>query len=323
MKHRANQTPRRGLVIGCGGTLGFAWTAVALEELERALAWDARDAQALVGTSAGAEMVAILGSGRSTTQVVAALDGDPAADSLLIQHLGRHPGMHPPRPALTWPGMGVTRQAWRTRRGLYTGLAGLLPEGRGDAGWLRDLGDSLAGTNRWVQHPATWVVGLDTETGLRTAFGSADAPRATLGDAIAASWAIPGWFPPVSIDGRTYLDGGSASATSADLLIPQALDEVVIIAPMTSQGGQPGRGLSRLERALRAQMTLVVNREHAALEKAGTRVIRIEPGLPELEAMGFNFMDLRRRPATLAAARQHAQQRVDDALAAADERKLA
>jgi hypothetical protein len=33
-------TIRRGLVIGRGGTLGFAWSAVALREIERALDWD-------------------------------------------------------------------------------------------------------------------------------------------------------------------------------------------------------------------------------------------------------------------------------------------
>jgi NTE family protein len=65
---------RRGLAIGCGGTLGFAWTAIALQAVERRLDWNARTAEVLVGTSAGSEVVALLGSGRSVAEIVAGLD---------------------------------------------------------------------------------------------------------------------------------------------------------------------------------------------------------------------------------------------------------
>jgi NAD(P)-dependent dehydrogenase (short-subunit alcohol dehydrogenase family) len=46
-KFRRIEMTRR-LVIGCGGTLGFGWTAVALTALERQLGWDARSAEVLV-----------------------------------------------------------------------------------------------------------------------------------------------------------------------------------------------------------------------------------------------------------------------------------
>lgn len=307
----------RGLVIGCGGTLGFAWTAVALAAVEEALGWDARDADVLVGSSAGAEMVAMLGSGRSTTQVLAALRGEPGADPVLAHHVAQHPGKVPPLPAPGLPGIGVTVDAVLHRRAAYTALGGLLPRGRGDATWLRELGDALAGPSGWVEHPATWLVGVDSRSGDRVAFGSADAPEASLGQAVAASWAIPGWFPPVEIGDRKYFDGGTASSTSADLVAGLGLDEVVIVAPMTSRGGQPGRGAERVERLLRSQMTGPVDREHALLEKAGVRVIRVEPGRDELAAMGANFMDLARRPTTLEAARRGAPTRVAEAIDAA------
>ena len=86
------------------------------------------------------------------------------------------------------------------------------------------------------------------------------------------------------------------------------------MAPMTSAGGAPGRGLSRIERLLRAQMTAGLDREVGILEAAGIRVIRVEPGPEELDAMGPNFMDLSRRDATLAAARTHVPDRVAAAL---------
>ncbi|MDO7868019.1 patatin-like phospholipase family protein [Nocardioides jiangxiensis] len=307
-------TPRRGVVLGCGGTLGFAWSAVALAGLEQTLDWDVRTAEVLVGTSAGAEMAAALGSGRSTAQVLAALDGEPGAEPVLAAHLAIHPGMVPPVPAPALPRPRAV--AAGVRRGdPLAALAGLAPRGRGDATWLRDFGDALAGPDGWVAHPATWLVAADAGTGERVAFGSPGAPTATLGEAIAASWGIPGWFPPVPIAGRRYLDGGAVSTGSADLLARLGLDEVVVIAPMTTAGGLPARGLARAERLLRSPMTKVLDREVALLEQQGTRVIRIEPGATELAAMGPNFMDLRRVPATLAAARAAVPVTIERALA--------
>jgi len=205
-KFRRIEMTRRGLVIGCGGTLGFAWTAVALT----------------------------------------ALDGRTDADPRVARHVGRHPGLTPAGLALA----GLRRKADAT-----AALAGLLPRGRGDVTWLRELGGELAGENGWVEHPATWIVGADTRNGCRIAFGSSGAPTAALGDAIAASWVIPGWFQPVRIGGRSYVDGGTVSPTSADLVLPLGLDEVVVVAPMSTDGGAPARGLSRIERVLRRTMT--------------------------------------------------------------------
>lgn len=282
---------RRGLAIGCGGTLGFAWTAIALRAVERDLGWDARTADVLIGTSAGAEMVALLGSGRSVDDIVAALDGK-SDDPVLPQHLAHHPRIRLPR--LRWPALGLTARGLRGEVDLTAALAGLLPAGRGDATWLRELGDRIE-----VTHPATWMVAADATTGARVAFGSPDAPKADVGDAIAASWAIPGWFPPVPIGRRHYVDGGTISSVSADLLVPLGLDEVIVVAPMTSDPPVPAKGLARLERLLRRRMTRGLNREVAMLRAAGTRVVRVEPKPAELAVMGFNFMDVRRRPATV------------------------
>lgn len=312
--------PRRALVLGCGGTLGFAWTASALAAVERELHWDARDADVLIGTSAGAELAALLGAGIPVAEVVAALYGDPV-DPRVTSHVRQHPGMVPPIPAASLPGLGLTLAAVRRRVDLLAGLAGLLPRGRGDATWLRDLGNALAGQagQDWVTHPATWLIASDVRTGTRVALGAPGAPRATLGEAIAASWAVPGWFPPVRIAGRSYIDGGTISPTSADLLLStagpaEAVEEVILIAPMSTAGGAPGRGLSRVERLARHAMTRRVDAEVAELRAAGLRVLRIEPGPEELAVMGPNFMDLRRRTAVLDAGRTTTTNRIRDAV---------
>ncbi|KAA1419289.1 patatin [Nocardioides humilatus] len=306
-------TQRRALAIGCGGTLGFAWTAVALREVEQQLDWDLCTADVLIGTSAGSELVAALGSGRTPQDLLDALDGKAGADPILAAHVAEHPGATPPIPVPVLPALGLVR-AGIARRSPYNALAGLLPKGRGDATWLREYGDALAGPDGWTTHPATWVVAADVASGERVAFGSPGAPKAGLGEAVAASWGIPGWFPPVEIAGRSFVDGGAVSSVSADLLVDAGVDEVVVVAPMTTEGGAPAKGLSRIERILRSQMTAGLDAEVATLRAAGISVIRVEPGVEELEVMGPNFMDLSRREATLAAARQHVGRRVAVAL---------
>jgi NTE family protein len=92
------------------------------------------------------------------------------------------------------------------------------------------------------------------------------------------------------------------------------VDEAVVVAPMSTAGGAPGRGLSRLERLARQAMTRRVDAEVAQLEAAGIRVVRIEPGPDELAVMGPNFMDLRRRTAVLDAGRTTTAIRVRDAV---------
>lgn len=308
------RTPRRGLALGCGGTLGFAWTAIALQAIERQLGWDARTAEVIVGTSAGSEMAALLGSGRSVDTIVAALDGS-TEDSVVARHLASRPGATPPLPALNWPALGLVGRAARRDVDLLAAASGLLPRGRGDAGWLRTLGDRLSNEDGWVDHPGIWLVAAAADTGERVAFGAPGAPRVGLADAIAASWAVPGWMPPVSLMGRDYLDGGCVSHASADLLVPLGLDEVIIVAPMSTSGGAAARGFSRAERVVRHAMTRRVDRDQALLEAVGTRVIRVEPGERELAVMGPNFMDPTRRQATVEAARLHTPSRVRRAIA--------
>ncbi|WP_433606225.1 patatin-like phospholipase family protein [Prescottella agglutinans] len=285
----------RGVVIGCGGTLGAAWTVAALVAVRDVLGWDPRDADVLIGTSAGAELVTMLGGGIGVDEILAMQLGE-STHPVLSRHLAGAPGRFPPlpRPRLGSPGL--------LRRGLptVTGLSGLLPEGGGDAGWLDRLAAGVTDTRGWVQHPETWLIAMDYATGERVAFGAQGAPNATLSQALRASWAIPGWMPPVEIGGRRFVDGGAASTASADLLAGRGLDEVIVLAPMASRGRIPGRGSAFFERTiLRNWMSAGLDAEIAALGASGTRVVRIDATAEDLVVMGPNFMDGRRRLATL------------------------
>ncbi|WP_308166858.1 patatin-like phospholipase family protein [Nocardia albiluteola] len=292
-------THRRGLAIGCGGTLGAAWIVAALAAARDVLGWDPREADALIGTSAGAELVTMLGSGVDVGELVDMQLGT-ATHPVLARHHRDGPGRFPPLPR---PRLGSPRMALRgsgSPQHMLIAGSGLLPRGGGDASWLQRLADGLNPGRDWVPHPATWLVATDFETGTRVPFGSPGAPRAELGAALRASWAVPGWYPPVPIGGRRYVDGGVASTASVDLLAPLELDELVVLAPMASAGRIPASGPGHLlERQLRNRMSDTLDAEIAAARASGTRVLYVAATAADLAVMGPNFMDDRRRGATL------------------------
>lgn len=62
---------RTALVIGCGGTIGGAWIVAALHALADQTGREPAKADILQGTSAGAEIVTMLGGGATVADLVA------------------------------------------------------------------------------------------------------------------------------------------------------------------------------------------------------------------------------------------------------------
>ena len=291
---------RRGLVLGAGGVLGASWTIGALAALEQELGWDPRDAEVLVGTSAGSVLASALGNGVDVQTLLDHQRGIVAADG---PDLDYDPdtdggGSLPPLPR---PGIGSARGALRSalRPHRVTPMAALstvLPQGRGSLEPVGRLVDAVCPRGAWAAHHATWIVAMDYESGRRVVFGRDGAPHAALRDAVRASCAIPGWYAPITIGGRRYVDGGACSPTSVDVVRPLELDEVVVLSPMTSLSyDAPETVAGRLERRLRRLSTRRVVREVKKVAATGTRVTFLGPTSEDLDVIGANMMDPRRR----------------------------
>ena len=72
------------------------------------------------------------------------------------------------------------------------------------------------------------TVAIDALTGDRRVFERGSG--AGLVDAVAASSAVPGIWPPVTIGDARYVDGGMYSSCNADLAV--GYDRVLVLAPM-------------------------------------------------------------------------------------------
>lgn len=125
------------------------------------------------------------------------------------------------------------------------------------------------------------ITAVETVSGEFTVFDANS--DVSLIDAVGASCAVPGIWPPVTINGKRYMDGGMRSATNADLAA--GYQRVVVIAPL-HQGFGPIASVASQVRQLEAR---------------GAQVVVIKPDSVALQAIGKNVLDPANRPAAAAA----------------------
>jgi NTE family protein len=309
----AGSGPRIGLVLGAGGVLGAAWMTGALPAVQDRLPCPLNDAEVIVGTSAGSVIAAALRCRSSIDEMIAYQRGEAAGVLRDIAVSAIEDGPLPPWPQLrlgspplmlaslltphrVHPAVGAS--AWLLRgRGRHAGLSAMLHALHRHS--RQQAGAQQGSPPHWVDRP-TWIVAVDYDSGQRVVFGRAGAPPASLPDAVVASCSIPGWYQPVVINGRRYVDGGVRSATSLGLIAEAGVDEVYVLAPMASVvSDSPRKPHERLERRLRWLLTHALLRDAHVLRSRGIKVTVITPGPEDLAVMGINLMDPRRRQAVL------------------------
>jgi NTE family protein len=322
---------RIGLVLGAGGILGSAWTTGMLAGLAPRLDRPLAQLDLVLGTSAGSVLGAALRCGLGVEELVAYQRGELAGPAAVGSEpaepaaIDREAGDGSPRLPLPWigsPRMLLAAAGQPMRINPMIAASALLPVGRSGMGSLIRVVEALQGRlgvtpDRWVPGPPLWVVAVDYDAGRRVVFGRAGGPPASVGEAVLASCAIPGWFSPQVIDGRRYVDGGVASSTSVGLLArPGApeLDEVYVLAPMAAHHpDHPWDPVARVERGMRRVLTRWLDAEVRAVRGTGTRVVVLTPGPADLQAMGGNMMNPLRRAQTLEAALRSAPAALDAA----------
>lgn len=152
-------------------------------------------------------------------------------------------------------------------------------EGSADAGRYRAFIDGLLPRRNWPGGVDLRVTAADADSGAVQVW-DADSGVDVV-DAIAASCAVPGRYPAVVIGGRRCIDGGSVSATHADLAA--GCSEVLVIAPVARAAAGPGLDaeMARLGTGVRSA---VIVPDEASLAAIGADPMASATRLPAADA---------------------------------------
>lgn len=262
--------PTRALVLGGGGPVGIAWESGVLAGMAEC-GVHLEQADFICGTSAGSFVGARLALGHTPASVVAPYlnEGPPAASGsqpsltkLVFKMMTGAMGRRPPETVRAELGAWALKSKTISEEEFLTRFASV------DAPWPeRNFVCTSVDTadGRFV----VW----NRESGI------------ALAHAVASSCSVPSIYPPITFQGRRYMDGGMRTATNAD--VAKGHDVVVVLALAV------GRVPSFIAKAFQQRL----DQELQILRDSGSRVELIIPDAESKRAFGYNLMDARRRPA--------------------------
>ena len=243
--------PRIGLAIAGGGPIGAMYELGALRALDEACdGLDLTRLDCYVGVSSGAFFAAGLANRMDTAELCRIFIRGDSQDvtfrpetflrPALLEYLRRAAGIPRLTAKLTqdlWSGRGDSR--WSD---LVTRIGGLVPTGLFDNAeverFLRDVFSRRGRSNdfRKLERPL-YVIGVDLDSGEAVRFGDAGWDDVPISQAVQASAALPGLYPPVELidkSGRVrhVVDGALRRTMHASVVLDRDVDLMLGINPL-------------------------------------------------------------------------------------------
>ena len=281
-----------GLVLGAGGVVGMSYHAGVLAALQREGGLDPRDADLVVGTSAGSVVGALLRSGASAEDLWDLVHDDQGNEPAAM--FERRPESRAARARrLVGSTYVATRSMVKAPAPRVPGIiAKRFPAGVfGNTELRTRLAEVLP--DEWPDEPL-WLIAVDVQTGRRVVLRARGSTGATLHEAVLASCAIPGIYPPVKVGKRLLVDGGAHSTTHLDLAAGYGCDLIIGSVPMAYDPANAPGGMMRM---VRRTPTVSVAREMKAARARGASVLLLRPCAQEVKHHGSDMM----RPADVRA----------------------
>jgi NTE family protein len=249
-------TGRRALVLGGGGVTGIAWMTGLLAGLSEA-GIDLAQADLVVGTSAGSVVGAQILSGSRVEDLYAAQLKEPVGEIAAKMGVGALFGFVVNG---LWPG---DERVGRARLGRAAMKARTVPEAE-----RRAIIEGRLPARSWPERNLI-ITAVDAETGEARNFDRDSG--VSLAEAVAASCAVPLVWPPITINGRRYIDGGVRSPANADLA--GGCERVVVLAPLAMALRRTGRIESQLASLGTRVRSIVVSPDANARNAIGRNVL--------------------------------------------------
>ena len=248
----AEGRPRRsnhqfGLALAGGGPLGAFYEVGTLHAIGESIGGlDLTGLDMYCGVSSGAMIAAGLANGLDTADMGVVFIHNASVEYPVTPGLFLRPAFREYLQRLsTLPGLlsGVLLQYLRDPgkdwaeaidplgRLLPTGLCDNRPFER----FLAHLFSGHGRTNDFRElRRKLFIVATELNTGDSVRFGEPHFDHVPISQAIQASTALPGLYPPVEIDGHTYADGALLRTMNASLLLDAGADFVICVNPLVA-----------------------------------------------------------------------------------------
>jgi NTE family protein len=247
---------RRALVLGGGGVTGIAWMTGLLAGLAEA-GTELVSADLVVGTSAGSVVGAQVLSGVSVQELYAGQLKDPTGELAAKMGVGFLFGFVVNS---LWPG---DERVGRARLGRAAMRARTVPEAE-----RRAIIEKRLPGKSWPETRLV-ITSVDADTGEARNFDRDSG--VSLAEAVGASCAVPLVWPPITIDGRHYIDGGVRSPANADLAT--GCERVVVLAPIAMAMRRSGTVASQLASLGPQVQSIVISPDASARNAIGRNVL--------------------------------------------------
>jgi NTE family protein len=261
-------TTKRALILAGGGIAGIGWETGILRGIADEAPDTARallESDVLVGTSAGSTVAAQLSSPLSLEELFERQTGDTSSeidsgadfDAITALFLT----------AVAQP--GELREKLQ-RIGTVALKAPTVPEPV-----RRKVIEGRLPAHNWPAQDLR-ITAIDTATGELAVFDSSSGVE--LVDAVAASCAVPGTWPPVTIGGLRYMDGGVSSSVHTAVAADCAT--AVVLVPASESTPSPFSSGTATEIAAFGARTFAVFADDASLAAFGPNLLDPRCRLP-------------------------------------------
>ena len=249
---------KRALVLAGGGVAGIAWELGVLRgigDVDPDLLVSVRNADVVIGTSAGSAVAAQITTGVTIDDLYSAqlsehsseLEVELNLEELMARFAQATTGATSPEDMRRRIGTLALETSTVSESVRRAAISARVPEEHWPAGTLL-------------------LTAVDAETGEPAVFTKDSG--VDLVDAVAASCAVPGVWPPVTINGHRYIDGGVRSGTNADLAA--GCDRVLVITPSLASAPPPWGNLDNEIGQLSPADVQVVYANEASVAAFGT-----------------------------------------------------
>ena len=237
---------RIGLAIAGGGPVGLVYEIGALHALGEALdGLDLNHLNVYVGVSAGAVMAALLANRLSTGQICHIFISNESEEHPLDPRIFLMPALGEYWRRLSSAPRLLLEAFWRYLQNPFdlsllqslTRLGKALPSGFFDNEpiyqYLAHLWSAPGRTDDFRQlKNKLYVIAVDLDTGESVKFGAPGYDHVPISRAVQASSALPGLYPPVEIDGHSFVDGALQKTMHASVALQEELDLLLCLNPL-------------------------------------------------------------------------------------------